>query len=152
MKNSNILRLTQGALVGAIYVCLSLIPPMNAISYGPVLFRIAEAFMLTCLLSPTCVTGVSAGCFLANLFSPYGANVFDLVLGTLATVIAALITYFLRNLFSKNKFTMLAAPLPTIISNALIVGSYLPFLTGTGSNFISVIYCMTTVALGETAV
>lgn len=153
MKNkSKILGLTQGALVGAIYVVLSLIPPLNSISYGPVQFRLSEALMLLCLLSPSCIFGVSAGCFLSNLFSPYGANLFDLILGTLATIIAALITYYLRNFFAKNKFTKLLSPLPTILSNALIVGSYLPFISGAGSNLVFILYCIITVAIGETTV
>lgn len=153
MKNkSKILGLTQGALVGAIYVVLSLTPPLNAISYGPVQFRLSEAFMLLCMLSPSALFGVSVGCFLTNLFSPYGVNFFDLFLGTGATVIAGLITCLLRGFFSKNKITLFLSPLPTVLSNAFIVGSYLPYVTGGSVNLISILYCMTTVAIGEIAV
>ena len=151
-KSKNIAAITKAALVGALYVILALVPPLNLLSYGPVQFRVSEVFMLLCLLSGKCVPGVVIGCFLANVFSPYGANVFDLTLGTFATLLAACITFGLRRFFTKNKFTLFLSPLPTVLSNAIIVGSYLPYLTGGTLNFISVVYCMSTVALGEIAV
>lgn len=152
MKNNKIAIICRGALIAALYVCLSVMPVVNTFSYGPVQFRIAEVFMAGCALSPSCVVGVSIGCFLANLFSPYGINLFDLVLGTFATVIAAGLTYFLRNVFCKNKFTVLMIPLPTIVLNALIVGNYLPYIIGGSINIYMSVYCMSTVALGEAAV
>lgn len=145
MKNTK--RLLYGAIIAAIYAAVSLIPPINAISYGPVQFRISEALMLLCLISPEPCFGVIIGCFLANVFTPFGANVFDLVLGTGATVLAALVTYFLRGFFTKKIYL---APLPTVIFNALIVGSYLPLLMG--ANPPAVWYCMLTVGIGELAV
>ena len=144
--------ITKAALVGALYAILALVPPLNLLSFGPIQFRISEAFMLLCLLSGRCVPGITIGCFLANLFSTYGANAFDLFFGTFATLLAAYITFALRRFFTKNKFTLLLSPLPTVLSNAIIVGSYLPFLTGGILNVISVLYCMSTVALGEIAV
>ncbi len=153
MKNSKkIAALTKAALVGALYVILALVPPLNLLAFGPIQFRVSESFMLLCLLSGRCVPGVIIGCFLANLFTPYGANVFDLTLGTFATLLAACVTYLLRGFFSKNKFTILLSPLPTVLSNSLIVGSYLPYITGGNLNLISVLYCMLTIALGEIAV
>lgn len=153
MKNQKkVFRLTAGALVAAVYVCLSIAPLLNSLSYGPVQFRVSEALMTGCVISPACAAGVGIGCFLANLFSPYGANVFDLVFGTGATVLAAVLTYLLRRFFEKNKFTILLSPLPTIILNAVVVGSYLPYVTGAGANLYAVLYCMLTVGLGEAAV
>ncbi len=151
-KRNSILRLTQGALVCALYVCLALTPGINALSYGPIQFRISEALMVMCLFSPTCAVGVSVGCFMANLFSPYGVNMFDLILGTFATVLAAVLTYSMREFFRKNKLTLMFFPLPTILSNAFIVGSYLPFITGTYKNMFSVLYCVLTVGIGEVLV
>lgn len=148
----NVLGLCHAALVAAVYVCLSVMPVINTFSYGPVQFRVAEALMIGCVLSAPCAVGVSVGCFLANLFSPYGANVFDLVFGSGATVIAAVITYALRNVFEKNKFTIYLSPIPTVVLNAVIVGSYLPYVTGGATNVYAVLYCMLTVGVGEAAV
>lgn len=148
----NVLSLTRAALIATLYFCVSVAPGVSALSYGQIQLRIAEALMLLCLRSPSAVFGVSVGCFLANLFSPFGVNVFDLVFGTAATIFAALVTYSLKNVFQKSKFHIFLSPLPTIIFNALIVGSYLPFVTmGSFSPGVA-LFCMATVALGEIGV
>lgn len=72
---------------------------------------------------------------------------FDLVLGTGATLLAALTTYFGRKFFTKQLWL---APLPTVLLNALIVGSYLPLLLT--DEPMAVWYCMLTVGLGELVV
>ncbi len=145
--NSKIRNLVYGAIIAAIYTACSLLPGISAISYGPVQFRIAEALMLFCLFSPSAVVGVTVGCFLTNIFSPMGANMFDLVLGTGATFLAAISTYLLRRFFTKN---MWLAPLPTVLFNAIIVGSYLPLLMTDSP--VAIWYCMLTVGAGEIAV
>ena len=145
--NNKIKNLAYGAVIAALYCACSLLPGISAISYGPVQFRISEALMLLCLLSPSAVFGVTIGCFLANVFTPFGANFFDLVFGSGATLLAACTTYFLRSFFNKHIYL---APLPTVIFNALIVGSYLPLLLSDSS--IAVWYCIATVGIGEIAV
>ena len=122
--NKKIQTITYAAIIAALYAACSLLPGINAISYGPIQFRISEALMLTCLFSPAGVGGVVAGCFIANLFSPF-VNPLDICFGTLATLLAALTTYFMRGFFLRHKWL---APLPTILFNSIIVGSYLPFL------------------------
>lgn len=148
-KRSSVVLITQGALIASVYLCLSVMPGINALSYGPIQFRISEALVMLCLISPSAVFGVSLGCFLSNLFSPFGANVFDLLLGTTATLLAGIVTYFLRKFFLKSKVNLFLSPLPPIIFNALIVGTYLPFVTGTFENLISVLYCILSVGAGE---
>ena len=65
---------------------------------------------------PQAVPGLTVGCLAANLLSPVG--VWDVLFGTLATLLAALGTYALRNR------PLLAAACP-VISNGLIVGTML---------------------------
>lgn len=145
--NIKVKNLVYGAIIAAIYTACSLLPGISAISYGPIQFRIAEALMLLCLFSPSAVGGVTVGCFLANVFSPMGANMFDLVLGTGATFLAAISTYLVRKFLNKH---MWLSPLPTVIFNALIVGSYLPLLMTDSP--VAIWYCMLTVGVGEIAV
>lgn len=147
MKNFKIKTIAYGAVIAALYAACSLLPGISAISYGPIQFRISEAFMLLCLFSPSAVAGVTVGCLLANIFTPFGVNVFDLVFGSGATLLAALVTYFARRFFTKNIWL---APLPTVLLNALIVGSYLPYLLT--DEPIAIWYCMLTVGFGELAV
>lgn len=66
------------------------------------------------------------GCLIANLFSPYG--VLDIVVGSLATLIAALITSRCRNVW--------LAALPPVACNMVLVGAVLAYETaGTSAAF-----------------
>lgn len=147
VMNGKAKNISYAAIIAAIYTACSLLPGISAISYGPIQFRIAEALMLLCLLSPSAVVGVVVGCFLTNIFTPMGANMFDLVFGTGATLLAAVSTYLMRGFF-KNHLWL--SPLPTVIFNAVIVGSYLPLLMT--DSFVAVWYCMLTVGIGEVVV
>ena len=65
------------------------------------------------LIFPEAIPGLAIGCFFTNFFfSPFG--VFDMVLGTLATLIGAIGTYLLR----RRPFL---ATLPPIVANTLLV-------------------------------
>lgn len=104
------LSLTRSALVGAIYFILSLI--VRPIEFGPVQFRVSEALVMLPVIMPESVIGVTVGCLLANLSSPYGLP--DILFGTLATLISALLT-------ARLKRHLYLAALPPIIVNALVI-------------------------------
>ena len=112
--------LARLAVEAALYFVLTFF--MQPIAFSPVLqFRVGEALTLLPLIFPEAVIGVSLGCLLANLFSPYAW--YDVVFGTLATVIAAVLTYFIGRLL-KNKnmiWRALAGSLPPILVNAAIL-------------------------------
>lgn len=80
-------------MIAALYFALSV--AFNAIAFGPVQFRVSEILVLLPLIFPEAIPGLAIGCFFTNFFfSPFG--VFDMVLGTLATLIGAIGTYLLR--------------------------------------------------------
>ena len=69
---------------------------------------------------------LGVGCLIANLFSPYG--VLDIVVGSLATLIAALITSRCRNVW--------LAALPPVACNMVLVGAVLAYeQAGTSAAF-----------------
>ncbi|MDD4368468.1 MAG: QueT transporter family protein [Oscillospiraceae bacterium] len=158
-KHQNWLRtLTLSGVIAGLYLAVSLL--LAPISFSSVQFRVAEAFTLIPALSPAGVIGVSLGCFLANLLNPGNLGPVDIVGGTLATLLAGLWTRRLgrqllqtdgasRHPWQKKRLLL---PLPTILCNMLIVGSYLPFLlleqVGPGAVALSVV----TVGLGEAGV
>ena len=78
------------AMIAAIYAALTL--GLQAISFGPVQFRVSEALTLLPILFPQAIPGLTLGCLISNLFSPLGATVYDVVFGTLATLVAAILT------------------------------------------------------------
>lgn len=108
------------AVEAALYFVLTFF--MQPIAFSPVLqFRVGEALTLLPIIFPEAVVGVSLGCLLANVFSPYAW--YDIVFGTLATVIAAICTYFIGRLL-KNKnmiWRALAGSIPPILVNAAIL-------------------------------
>ena len=110
-------RLVRCAVIAAVYVvlCLALAP----FSYGAVQVRIAEALCLLPVFGAEYIVGVTLGCFLANLL---GSTVIDAVFGTLATLLACLVTYKLRNV--RVKGLAIPASLPPVVFNMLIVGAF----------------------------
>ena len=111
----NIRQITFAALVGALYVTLCYFSNIFGCTFGVFQFRFAEALTVLPFLCPTAAWGLFAGCILANLLSPYGLP--DLIFGSLATLVAGLLTARCGNKW--------LAPLPPVICNGLIVGALL---------------------------
>lgn len=103
--------MARAGIIAALYFALSV--ALSAISFGPIQFRISEILVLLPLIFPEAVAGLTIGCFFTNFFfSPFG--VFDMVLGTLATLIGAIGTYLLRR-------RPLLSTIPPIVANTLLV-------------------------------
>ena len=107
---NRILRISQGAAIAALYVALTMI--FAPISFGPVQLRVAEALTILPLFSPAAVQGLFIGCLLANLLG--GAVIWDVIFGSLATLIGAWLGYRLRS----NRWLV---PLPAVIANTVII-------------------------------
>lgn len=106
-----------GALIAAAYAGLTYLSNVFGLAYGPIQLRISEALTVLPVFTPAAIPGLAIGCFLANIGS---FNAADLVFGTLATLSAAILTYFLRNI--KIKGLPLLALLPPVIVNAVVIG------------------------------
>ncbi len=113
--------LTEAALIAALYVVLcfaqELILPTSAT--GAIQVRIAEALSVLVCFTPAAVSGLTVGCLVTNLLT-LGVMPIDLVLGTLATLLACLSGYALRNV-KLVKIPLLTLLMP-VIFNALIIG------------------------------
>lgn len=125
--------LCVSAVIAALYAALTLL--LAPISYGNLQCRVSEAMTLLPMVMPAAVPGLFVGCLLANLLG--GCTVWDIVFGSLATLIAAVGTYSLR------KRPILAALCP-IVSNGVIVGAVLSFVYG-----LPLALTMAEVAIGE---
>ncbi len=148
-ENRNALLTTRGLAIGgmvaAIYVVLTLI--FQPISFGAIQFRIAEAMTLMPVMTPYAVPGLFVGCLLANWLG--GGIWFDVVLGSIATLLAAVCTRKFRDR------PALAAIFPTLF-NGLIVGPvvYFAYVRAPGDpvSVPTLLFNMGTVALGELVV
>lgn len=112
-------RLTVCAAVAAIYIALTFL--LAPISYGPIQCRVSEALCVLPFVSPYTGWGLFVGCLLSNLFNPAGVNLLDVVFGSLATLIAALMTARARH--------WALAPLPAVLVNAVVIGAVLAYTT-----------------------
>lgn len=112
---TSVQRLVRCAVIAAVYVVLCLV--LAPFSYGAVQVRVAEALCLLPVFGAEYIVGVTLGCFLANLF---GSTILDVIFGTLATLLACLVTYKLRNV--RIKGLAIPASLPPVFFNAVIVG------------------------------
>ncbi|MGE4282989.1 MAG: QueT transporter family protein [Clostridia bacterium] len=109
--------LVQAALIGAIYAVLTI--AFAPFSYGIMQVRISEALTILPFFTPAAIPGLFVGCLLANIYG--GMGLADIVFGSLATLIAASLSYLVR----KYKWLV---PFPPVIVNALIVGTFLYYI------------------------
>ncbi len=125
----------MSAVIAALYVALTLI--FAPISFWAVQFRVSEALCILPFFTPAAIPGLTIGCLLGNFLS--GAAIYDVVFGSLATLLGAIGSYLLR----KNKWLV---PIPPIVANVLIIPfvlKYAYFLEDT------VPFMMLTVGIGE---
>ncbi len=106
-----------GALIAAAYAGLTYLSNVFGLAYGPIQLRVSEVLTILPVFTPAAIPGLTVGCFLANIGS---FNVADLVFGTLATLAAAILTYFLKDI--KWKGVPYLAFFPPVIVNAVVIG------------------------------
>jgi uncharacterized membrane protein len=141
MKNTHTLYLTRGSLIAALYVALTYVSALFGLAGGTIQFRLSEMLCILPLFLPEATIGLTVGCLLANILT--GAVLWDVIFGTLATLIGALGARLLRKLPEKLKFI---ATLPTIFANAVIVPFVLIFAYGAPDAYW---FLFLTVGLGE---
>ena len=107
--------LAQAAAIAALYAGLSYAG--WGVGFGSWQFRFAEALTLIPVLTPAAIPGLTVGCVLANLSSPFG--LIDIVFGSLATLLAALCAYLLRKITVKG-LPLLSALMPVLFNGAII--------------------------------
>ena len=138
----NTKQLAFAGVLAAAYAAVTI--ATASFAYGPIQFRIAEAFAVLCCFTPYAIPGMVVGCIAANLYSFVSA--WDFLIGTSATLIACLITWRMGRNLDKKPWLAWLVPLPTILCNAMIVGAEIAFffdnerafLTAWGANALSV--------------
>lgn len=108
--------MTQAAAIAAIYAVLTII--LGPLGSDIIQVRISEALTILPFFTPAAIPGLFVGCVLSNFVT--GAGPWDIVLGSLATLIAAFLTYKMPRKY--------LAPLPPVIVNALVVGVTLGYV------------------------
>lgn len=114
---SKIKKTVLTALIAAAYAVTTL--AIAPLSFGAMQFRVSEVLTILPAFTPLAIPGLAIGCLIANLFSPFG--IIDIVFGTLATLIAAFLSYKVKDI--KLWDFPILAPLFPILSNGLIIGA-----------------------------
>ncbi len=120
-------RLCRAGIIAALYVALTY--AFGAIAYeGIPEIRPAEALCILPLFFPEAVPGLWIGCMLANVASPF--VMYDVPVGGLATLVAALCTYGAGRLIKNHAAKVIAGGFFPIIINAFIIPLVIVFLCG----------------------
>ena len=112
MKKNTTKMVAFGGMIAALYVVLTMLAAALGLASGAIQVRISEALTILPVFTVAAVPGLTIGCVLANLIT--GCAAWDVVFGSLATLIGAVGTRLLRK-------KPLLAWIPPVISNMAIV-------------------------------
>ena len=112
MNKNNTLKLVTGGLIAALYVVLTVLAAQFNLASGAIQVRFSEALTIMPVFTVAAVPGLTIGCVLANLLT--GCAAWDVVFGSLATLIGAVGTRLLKD-------KPLLAWIPPVLSNMAII-------------------------------
>lgn len=118
MKRKQIRLITDNGIVAAVYAVLTIV--QGTLGYGQIQFRVAEILIFLSFFRKDFILGLTIGCFIANIASPM--QPWDLIFGTLATLLSVTIVAF-----SKNLIVGVIAP---SIINGIVIGIELKLASG----------------------
>lgn len=136
--NKKVLFIVHAAVIAALYVVLTFVANAMGLANYAIQLRFSEALTILPFFTPAAIPGLFLGCLLSNLLT--GCMLLDVIFGSLATLLGALGTYYLR------RSAKWLAPLPPIAANTLIVPFILAYVYQIPG---SVPYFMLTVGIGE---
>lgn len=146
MKRKKITSLAYGSVIAAVYAAATYLSAIFGIAYGPVQLRFSEALTVLSIFTPAAIPGLTVGCILGNISSPYG--IWDIVFGSVATLVSAIVARKLRKL--KIKSLPLLSIISPVFFNAVFVGTEITFLMPNGeAGFTAFAIAALEVGIGE---
>ena len=145
MRNKNVTFMVQAAIIAALYVVLTFVANALGLAAHAIQVRFSEALCILPFFTPAAIPGVWIGCLIANLAT--GAVIWDIIFGSIATLLGAIGTYLLR----RHKFL---CTLPPVIANMIIVPFILVYGYGIPRVYlknvdVTIIFNAMTVGIGE---
>lgn len=127
MKTKSTVYIVQAAVIAALYAALTIL--QNTLLPGTasmaVQFRVAEVLTILAVFTPAAIPGLTIGCIIANISSLSVLGPYDMIFGSLASLLAAVLMYLLRN---KRLFKLpVAAALMPALANGILVGFEIEF-------------------------
>ena len=114
MRDKKVTFIVQAAVIAALYVVLTFVANALGLASHTIQVRFSEALCILPVFTPAAIP-------LANLLT--GAVIYDVIFGSIATLLAAVCTYLLRN-------HKIACTFPPVIFNMIIVPFVLVYAYG----------------------
>lgn len=112
-------QIISNGLIAGLYVVLTITPPLDAIAYLGIQFRISEVLLLLVFFRKDYIVGIVIGTFIANMFGPLGSfAIIDAIVGSLVTLFAG---FFIGR--SKQFLMSMITP---VVFNGMYLGIFLP--------------------------
>lgn len=131
----NVKKITRQGMVAAIYVVLTILSETFGLGYGSLQFRLSETLAILPFFNPEYTIGVTLGCFLANIASTVG--IIDMVVGTLATFVVALIMTKIKNFYLACLVPVVVGMVPIALEIYLLMPNPVGFWTILGELILS---------------
>ena len=127
MKTKSTVYIVQAAVIAALYATLTIL--QNTLLPGTasmaVQFRVSEVLTILAVFTPAAIPGLTIGCIIANISSLSVLGPYDMIFGSIASLLAAVLMYLLRN---KRLFRLpVAAALMPALANGILVGFEIEF-------------------------
>lgn len=138
---SPVKKLTLSAMIAAIYFVFCFIE--QSFASGAIQCRLSEALCLLPLFFPEAILGITIGCLIFNITTGIA---YDIIFGTLATLIGGIITYFIGKFIKNTPLRIILGGLSPILLNAIII----PFVIIYGYESVDAyFYLFGTIFIGE---
>ena len=131
--------IAQASIIAALYIVFTIIANAAGLASGVIQVRISEALTVLPFFTPAAIPGLFLGCLVSNIIG--GCVIWDIIFGSLATLLGALGTYAIR-----KKLPDWCAAIPPILANTLIVPFILSYAYEVPD---SIPFLMLTVGAGE---
>lgn len=127
MKTKSTVYIVQAAVIAALYATLTILQNtlLPGTASAAIQFRVAEVLTILAVFTPAAIPGLTVGCIIANISSLSVLGPYDMIFGSLASLLAAVLMYLLRN---KRLFKLpVAAALMPALANGILVGFEIEF-------------------------
>ena len=138
MTNNRLIKnLTTAGVIAGLYVAFTFVSYSFGLSGNVIQLRLSEALCILPYFTVTAIPGLFVGCVLSNILT--GCALFDIIIGSLATLIGAAGTYWISHIKikkdntgirRKSAFIKLISTLPPILSNSLLLPPVLSYIYG----------------------
>ncbi len=140
-SSDSIRYLTGASLIAAIYTAVTFISTAMGMSSGAIQFRLSESLIILPLIMPEAVPGLFIGCLISNIIS--GCALWDIIFGSLATLLGAYFVHLLRGLPLKLRWL---STVPNFLINSLVIPLMLMYAYGINKGYLLLVL---SVGLGE---